>query len=311
MNDTQTHDVIIIGAGAAGLSAGLVLARARADVLIVDSGHPRNAPAHQMHGFVSRDGMPPADFLEAGRREVLGYGGVIIRDTVSSVSVGDGVFRVTLRDGSVEAAPAILIATGLTDELPSIPGLSQRWGTLVHHCPYCHGYEVRNQRVTVIGGPVRELSIKQAGLLRNYTDAVTFVTNGIRLEPTERGRLEAFGVRIVVGTVSAFVGAPGTLTGVELADRSTLDTDAAFIAPPQHPHDTLLRALGCSVDPVTHLVSTDAVGQTSVPGVWAAGNVVTPTAQVVTAAGAGSATAIAINGWLLQRKLDAAIAARP
>ena len=311
MNNSPTRDVIIVGAGAAGLSAGLVLARAQADVLIIDSGHPRNAPAHEMHGFVSRDGMAPTEFLEAGRREVAGYGGAIIRDTVSSASFHEGAFRVTLGDGTVEAARAVLVATGLTDELPTIPGLSERWGSLVHHCPYCHGYEVLDQRVTVIGGPVRELSIKQAGLLRSYSDAVTFVTNGIRLDPIERRRLEAFGMRIVVSTVSAFLGSPGTLTAVELSDGSTLDTDAAFIAPPQHPHDTLLRALGCSVDPATQLVSTDAFGHTSVAGVWAAGNVVTPTAQVITAAGAGSAAAIAINGWLLQRKLDAAIAARP
>ncbi len=306
-----THDVIIIGAGAAGLSAGLVLARAQADVLLIDSGRPRNAPAREMHGYLSRDGMSPADFLAAGRQEVVGYGATIAEGSVSTVLRDHGDFTVRLDDGSIRRARVLLVATGLKDELPLIPGVRDRWGTSVHHCPYCHGYEVRDSVIVVIGGAMPELSLKQAGLLRRYTEKVTFVTNGVALADTDRHRLEAFGVRVVTGLVSHLSGGPGTLEGVALADGATIPADAVFIAPRQRPHDGLLRALGCDADPETGLVVVDGVGQTSVAGVWAAGNVVTPTAQVITAAGAGSASAISINGWLLHHDLDAASAARP
>jgi thioredoxin reductase len=312
MNEKKHHDVLIIGAGAAGLSAGLVLARAQADVLIVDAGQPRNAPAEHMHGFVSRDGMPPRDFLAAGRAEVASYGGRFVRAAVTTIArSADGSFRVTFGDGMIATSRALLVATGLVDELPDIPGVAERWGTLVHHCPYCHGYEVRQQRIAVIGGLQREMSMKQAGLLRRYSDRVTFIANGIELSPHELHRLTAFGVAVVDGTVTQLLGAPGALEAVELSDGRTVECDAAFIAPHQAPHDALLKSLGCEADPDTGLVVADGFGQTSVPGVWAAGNVVTPTAQVITAAGAGSATAIAINGWLLQQDLDAASATRP
>jgi thioredoxin reductase (NADPH) len=152
------------------------------------------------------------------------------------------------------------------------------------------------------------MSLKQAGLLRRFTDHVTFATNGIVLTPTERHRLESFGITVVDSQVSHLIGRPGSLDGVELADGNALECDAVFIAPRQRPNDALLRGLGCAIDPVSGIVATNGVGQTSVPGVWAAGNVVTPSAQVITAAGAASASAIAMNGWLLQNDIDAASA---
>ena len=312
MTHQEHHDVVIVGAGAAGLSAALVLTRAQADVVVIDAGEPRNARATEMHGFLSRDGMPPGDFLETARREVSGYGAALISDSVRSIEpVADGSFAVTLATGATMSTRAVLVATGLTDELPQIPGVRDRWGTLVHHCPYCHGYEVLGRAIVVIGGPVREMSLKQTGLLRRFSDRVTFVTNGIGLDDSERHRLEAFGVTVIEGAVSHLIGEAGSLDGVALTDASTLECDAVYLAPRQRPHDELLRSLGCEVDTGSGLVIANAFGQTSIPGVWVAGNVVTPTAQVITAAGAGSASAIAINGWLLQQDLDAASAARP
>jgi len=293
------HDVIVIGAGAAGLSAALVLARARADVLVIDAGQPRNAPAAQMHGFVSRDGMPPAEFLATGRREVISYGGSIESSTVTAIDRReDGGFDVALAGAAVHTARALLIATGLKDDLPGIPGVRERWGSLVHHCPYCHGREVSGQAIGVIGGLAREMSLKQAGLLRRYSDRVDFITNGIELTTIERHQFEAFGVRIVDGTVSRLAGEADGHVDITLTDGHTVRRDAVFIAPVPRPTDDLLRSLGCAVDPATGLIAVDAAGQTSQPGVWAAGNVVTPSAQVITAAGAGSASALAINGWL-------------
>ena len=155
------------------------------------------------------------------------------------------------------------------------------------------------------------MSLKQSGLLRRFSDHLTFVTNGIELTPAGWHRLEAFGVRVIDGTVSHLVGQPGSLDGVALADGTTIEREAAFIAPHQRPNDGLLRSLGCEIDSSTGFVTANEVGQTSVPGVWAAGNVVTPSAQVITAAGAASVSAIATNGWLLQKDLDTASAGRP
>ena len=308
---TTDHDVIIIGGGAAGLSAALVLSRARWATLVIDAGEPRNAPATEMHGFVSRDGMPPAEFLAAGRGEVLGYGGAIQAARVSSVERGaDDRFAVTLEGGNIVSARALLVASGLTDELPHIPGLRDRWGGSVHHCPYCHGYEVRGQSIVVIGGSNPEVSLRQAGLLRRHSDRVRFVSNGITLASTDRDRLEAIGVSVTDAAVSHLVGAAGSLSGVALVDGTVLECESVFVAPRPRPNDDVLRELGCAIDPETALVATSATGETSIPGVWAAGNVVTPTAQVITAAGAGSTSAIAISGWLLARDLDAAVAAR-
>lgn len=309
MNSNDLHDVIIIGAGAAGLSAGLVLARAQADVLLIDSGAQRNAPATHMHGFITRDGTAPAEFLAAGGDELTRYGASVLHARVTGVDrESDGTFVVSTDTGSVRAR-AILIATGLVDELPDIPGVRERWGTLVHHCPYCHGHEVIGRNIAVIGGVVREMSIKQAALLRSYSDRVSFITNGIELSETELHRIASFGVHVVDETVAHLTGEDGHLTGVVLGVGGVVDCEAVFIAPRQNPRDELLRALGCDIDDSSGLARADGFGQTSVPGVWAAGNVVTPTAQVITAAGAGSAAAIAINGWLLKLNLDAAAAA--
>lgn len=309
MNRNDLHDVIIIGAGAAGLSAGLVLARAQADVLLIDSGAQRNAPAAHMHGFITRDGTPPAEFLATGGDELTRYGASVLHARVTRIDrESDGTFVVST-DTRSEKARTVLIAAGLVDELPEIPGVRERWGTLVHHCPYCHGHEVRGRNIAVIGGVMRDMSIKQAALLRSYSDRVSFITNGIELSETELHRLASFGVHVVDETVAHLTGEDGHLAGVALDAGGVVDCEAVFIAPRQNPRDELLRALGCDIDDSSGLTRADSFGQTSVPGVWAAGNVVTPTAQVITAAGAGSAAAIAINGWLLKLNLDAAAAA--
>ena len=306
MTTYREQDVIVVGAGAAGLSAALVLARAQASVLVIDAGEPRNAAAQHIQGYLTRDGMPPDEFVGIGNHEVIRAGGTIVSARVSRIDrTADGRFDVTISDGSTMTAKALIIATGLTDEIPEIPGARERWGTLVHHCPYCHGYEVRGTSIGVIGGFARDLSLKQVGLLRRYSDSVQFITNGIEIGPLERSRLEATGATVIEGTVSALAGEPGALDGIVLDNGATIACDAVFIAPRVRPNDELLRTLGCDVDPETGHIRVDPAGHTSVPGVWAAGNVVTPNAQVISAAGAGSATAIAVNGWIVNAAIEA------
>ncbi|QIS18612.1 NAD(P)/FAD-dependent oxidoreductase [Nocardia terpenica] len=305
-----TYDVVIVGGGAAGLSAALVLGRARRWVAVVDAGEPRNAPAVHMHGFLSRDGMPPADLLATGRREVAGYGVELIDDRVESAEyAGCGLdFTLRLASGGLLRARRIVVATGLHDRLPELPGLRERWGRDVLHCPYCHGYEVSDQRLGLLGGTEPGALARAehlALLLPLWSDDVTFFTHGMELTDEQRRRLDARGVHIMDGKVTRVVSTEDRLRGVELADGRAVPCSTLFVAPTFVPDNTVLRALGCEIGAGGWVV-TDPAGRTSVPGVWATGNVADARMQVITAAGAGSATAIALNTDLVEEDSELA-----
>ena len=299
--EVPSYDVVVGGGGAARVHAALVLGRARRQVAVVDAGAPRNAPAAHMQGFLSRDGMSPSDLLAAGRAEVTGYGVDFVEDHVDAIEAG---FSVRLAGGRELTARRILVATGVRDELPEIPGVRERWGRDLLHCPYCHGWEVRDQPLGVLGTVPG--SVQHAQLVRQWSDDVVFFAHTYDLTTAEEGQLEARGVRIVRGEVERLVIEDDRLTGVELSGGRVIARTAVFIRPENVPHaDGLLTALGCRVDQAG-FVSVDATGRTSTPGVWAAGNVVDPRAQVITAAGAGSAAAIAINADLVQEDVERA-----
>ena len=300
--DIEMYDVVIVGGGAAGLSAALVLGRARRRVLVIDGGAPRNAPAAHMQGFLSRDGMPPAELLAAGRAEVIGYGVEIVNDQVLAIEPG---FIVRLADGNVVTGRRILVATGVSDELPDIPGVRERWGKDLLHCPYCHGWEVRDQPLGVLG--THPMSVLHAQLVRQWSDDVAYFVHTNDLTPAEQTQLQARGIRIVRGEVARLVIDDGRLTGVELTDGQVIERTAVFVRPGNLPHaDGLLAGLGCELDQAG-FVTVDHTGATSTAGVWAAGNVSDPRAQVITAAGAGSAAAIAINADLIQDDVERAV----
>ena len=302
---SASYDVVIVGGGAAGLSAALVLGRARRRVAVVDAGAPRNAPAAHMHGFLSRDGMPPAELLAVGRSEVEEYGVELVDGEVAFVAAG---FVVTLADGRTLRARRLLVSTGVTDDVPDIPGVAERWGNDLLHCPYCHGWEVRDQPLGVIGWiPGSPL---HAQLLRQWSDDVVFFTHTYDLGDDERDQLAARGIEVVDGEVARLVVEDDRLVGVDLTDGRFVARTAVFIRPGNHPRrDGLLTGLGCEVGP-TGFVTVDASGRTSTPGLWAAGNAVDPRAQVISAAGAGSAAAIAINLDLVEEDVAAAVSAR-
>jgi thioredoxin reductase len=293
--EPQHYDVVIVGGGAAGLSAALVLGRARRRVAVIDAGAPRNAPAAHMHGYLSRDGMSPADLLATGRSEVTGYGVEIVEDSVASIDPG---FAVRCGGGRVLTARRILVATGVTDEIPDLPGVRERWGRDLLHCPYCHGWEVRDQPLGVLGS--NPGSILHAQLVRQWSGDVIYFAHTQAPTPAEASELGARGIDVVHGDVVRLVVEDDRLTGVELADGQVIARTAVFVRPAITPHpDDLLATLGCDLDE-TGFAIVDAAGRTSVPGVWGAGNAVDPRAQVITAAGAGSAAAIAINADLVQ-----------
>lgn len=301
----MTYDTVVIGGGPAGLSAATLLARARRRVIVVDAEEPRNAPADHVHNFLSRDGSAPHELLREGRQEVLRFGGEVLQGRVTRIDDG---FAVRLGDGAVLDSRSVLVATGLRDELPDIPGVQELWGSGVLHCPYCHGYEVRDQPIAVVGGSNRPFTIHQASLIRQWSKDVVFFTNGIELTEDERLRLDARSVGIVDAPVARVVVSDGTVTGIELADGTVVPRAVVFVGPTFVPNDRLLTRIGC-----TRLengwVATDPTGLTSVAGLWAAGNVSDSPAQLINSAAAGSKAAIAMNHYLLELDVTRAVSA--
>jgi thioredoxin reductase len=311
----QRYDVVVVGGGSAGLSAALVLARARRTVLVVDAGDPRNAPAAHVHHVLGRDGTPPGELLAIGRGEVAGYGGTVLDARVSAVGRDDDAFRVDLADGRSVRARRLLVATGLADELPDLPGVAGLWGRSVLHCPYCHGWEVRDRAIGVLGsGPQ---SAVQALLWRQWSDdVVLFPHRGPQPAADEAERLAARGVRVVPGQVAGLEVAAGALVGVRLASGEVVRRDALVVAPRFVARAGLLAGLGVEpVDQVVHgavrgtRVPADPTGRTEMPGLWVAGNVADVTAQVMASAAQGVAAATAINVDLVLEEADAAAAA--
>jgi thioredoxin reductase len=287
------YDVVIIGGGPAGLSAALVLGRARRRVAVVDSGEPRNAAAHESHGFLTRDGVAPGELLRLGREEVTRYGASLVDDRV--VSISDG-FVVALESGAVLEAGKLLVTAGVRDELPDVPGVAELWGDQVHFCPYCHGYEVRDDQVGVVAdGP---LGVVKAIMLREWAPDVVLFPGDYALTDDEAAQLDKRGIGVEPGKVTRLAVTDGRLSGVDLADGRTVVRTAVFVNPTFVPKDTLLKDLGCDLTD-QGWVKVNAEGRTSVDGVWAAGNVVDPKAQLISSAGAGAATAVALNHDLI------------
>ncbi|MET9531340.1 MULTISPECIES: NAD(P)/FAD-dependent oxidoreductase [unclassified Streptomyces] len=309
-NDTSkqtSYDVIVIGGGAGGLNAALVLARARRTVAVVDSGEPRNAPSAHMHSFLSRDGVPPLTVLAAGRAEIARYGVVQIDGRADQVEAGEtGGYVVRLEGGATLDARHVVLATGLRDELPEIPGVRAMWGEDVHFCPYCHGYEVRDQPIVVLG--VHPASPGQALLLRQWSPHIVYVPHSRPLTDEERERMDACGVRVAEGPVSTLLSKDGRLQTVELADGRTVDCAGVFLFPTMTPNDGAFEGLGCEKNEQGWLV-TDRSGRTSRPGLWAVGNVTDSRAQAVTAAGMGAAAAFALNHDLVDEEIERDLAA--
>jgi len=301
------YDVAVIGGGAAGLSAALVLGRARRTVVVVDAGAPRNAPAAGVHGYLSRDGLPPADLVAAGRAEVAGYGGAFLDGEVTAVEPG---FSFTVA-GQRVTARRLIVTTGLSDELPAVPGLRERWGRDVLHCPYCHGWEIRDRIVGVLGTDAR--AVHQALLFRQWTASVVLLAHTAPdLTDEQAVQLAARGIRVVPGLVSSVETHQDRLSGVRIADGSVVAVDALAVSTRMVANAELLAPLG--LKPVEHPmglgqhIPADPTGLTSVPGVWVAGNVTDLMAQVVTAAAAGATAAAAVNADLIAEETRAAVA---
>ena len=309
------YDVVVVGGGAAGLSGALALSRARRWVLVVDAGQPRNAPAHGVHNYLGREGTAPADLVALGRAEVEDYGGQVVDGRVISARAlpGEPVrFRVELDDGRAVTARRLLVATGAVDALPDVPGVADLWGTDVLHCPYCHGWEVRDQSVGVLGsGP---MSVHQALMWRQWSEDVTLFLSTAP-EPTDEQweQLAARGVAVVDGEVTGLEVTGGRLSGVRLAGGRVVPRRALVVA--TRVGARVPAGLGLETEDVAvggHVMGTRVAaapdGTTSVPGVRVVGNAGNPMAQVIASAAEGLTAAAALNGELIAEDTALAVA---
>ena len=307
----DAYDVVVIGGGAAGLNGALLLARSRRSVLVVDAGQPRNRPAAAVHGLLGHDGRPPAELLAVGRAEVRAYGGDVVAGEVTAVGGElDRGFTVTLGDGRVILARRLLVTSGLVDDLPDVPGLRERWGRDVVHCPYCHGWEVRDQPIGVLAsGP---MSVHQALLFRQLSDDVIYFRRGTALDDEAAARLAARGIRVVDGEVSAVVITDDHVAGVRLADGTVVPRQALAVAARMTARAGFLADLGLKASEhpsgMGAHIPADPAGRTEVPGVWAAGNVTDLSAQVGASAAAGALAGAVINADLVEEETRLAVA---
>jgi len=311
-------DVAVIGGSAAGLAAALQLGRQRRSVIVIDAGDPRNAPAAHMHGYLGHEGIPPSALVALGREEVRSNGGEVIPGRVVDVKRSDDDrFRVELAGGHTVVARRVLAATGLVDELPDIEGLAEHWGGDVIHCPFCHGFEVRDRRIVHI--VTHPMGLHPAPLFRQLSDRYTIVLHdGLDADHPEVEALRAAGVNFVDGRVRSIVtGDDGHVSAVELADGDRVGdrivADAVVIGPRFKVRADPFASLG--LEPAEHesglgnFVETDSTGRTAVPGLYAAGNVADPSQQVLQAAANGSRVGAMISFSLAHEDIEAA--ARP
>jgi thioredoxin reductase len=287
----------------------LTLTRARRAVTVVDAGEPRNAPADGVHGLLALDGVSPVELLARGRDEVLAYGGQILVGEVVDVSQASYGFAVMLADGAVLRTRRLLIATGLVDELPTIPGVREQWGHDVLHCPYCHGWEVRDRRIGVLG--TDPMSVHKALLFRQWSPDVLFFAGDHELEAQELVQFRALDIAVVAGAISRLEVDDDRLSGVRLEDGRIVAVDVVVVSTQMVARVDPFAGIG--IKPAPHpagaFIESDGFGKTEVPGVWVAGNASDLSAQVSHAAAEGARAAQHINADLVRGDLELAVAA--
>ena len=295
----MAFDAILIGGSFAGLSAALQLARARRKVLVIDSGRPRNRFAAASHGFLGQDGRPPLDILAEARRQLELYPTVTFAEAEAASAEGEtNAFTVTAQDGQAWQGRRLVLATGLRDELPAVPGLQERWGLTVAHCPYCHGYEARDGQIGVLGN--HPASAHQAVMLPDW-GPTTYFTQG-KFEPDAElaAMLAARGVTIERSPIVEVLGDAPSIEAVRLADGRAVPIQTIFTAPTLHLASPLAEGLGCAIDagPMGPVVRVNEWGETSVAGVLAAGDAAVPRHSVTFASASGALAGVGAHRTL-------------
>ncbi|MEM1042195.1 MAG: NAD(P)/FAD-dependent oxidoreductase [Bacteroidota bacterium] len=292
----STPDVLIAGAGPAGLEAALVLARAGRSVVVLDGGPGRNAPAAHSYNVFTRDSAPPDTLRRIGREQAEGYGARFVQAEAVHAEAGEESVRVRLADGAELEARRLLLATGVEDLLPEIPGVAEAWGETVAHCPYCHGYELRGRLTAVLGSG--EKGAHLAGLLLGWTDRVTLCCGPGGVSDDERQHLAEIGIRVDERPVAALGVEGRSVQAVVFEDGGRLEATAVYVQPDQRPRGPLPDALGLERTELGH-VQVDEFMRTSATGVWACGDMTTPMQAVQMAASAGFGAAAFLNQNLI------------
>ena len=301
----RESDVVIVGGGAAGLSAALILGRARRSVVLVDDGHPRNAVVEEMHGFLSRDGVPPHTLREAADAELVRYPSIErVSASITSAEKRGQTFVVTLASGSQISSTRLLLATGVFDQLPSIDGLQERWGKSVFVCPFCDGWEHRDRRIAVYGAGRTAVELAQE--IYGWSHDVVVCADRDDLTEDDRRWIDAAGLLLKIGRPVRLAGKQSGLERIEFEDDSEVSCDALFISAPLRQHSPLVQMLGCALTE-TQAIDVNATYETSVPGCYAAGDAVTHVHQVIVAAASGARAAIALTSDLLQSEAAALV----
>jgi len=296
------YDVIVIGGGPAGLSAALMLGRCRRRVLLCDLGEPRNRRASALHGYLTRDGIPPPTFNELGRAELPRYGIEVRRLGVTGAQrVKGDRYRVALADGAHEDARFILIATGVVDDLPGITGFDECYGRSLFHCPYCDGWEWRDRRIAVFGRATGGMRLALA--LKTWSADVVWCTHGSRIDRTRRERVERNGIAVYTKRIERLEQTDGALTSIVFASGDPLPRDVMFFTTGQHPQSDLATTLGCTLTR-RGTVQTGDLCNTNVPRVFVAGDASRDAQFVVVAAAEGVKAAVAINQALHAEELQ-------
>ncbi|MGN6315638.1 NAD(P)/FAD-dependent oxidoreductase [Trinickia sp.] len=294
------YDVIVIGGSFAGLSAAMQLARARRRVLVLDSRRPRNRFATHAHGFLGQDGKAPGEIIDEATAQLTAYptAHVAIGEASMAERVDDR-FIVTQSDGSSSSADRLILATGIRDELPALPGLEERWGVSALHCPYCHGYEVADKRLGVLA--THSLSIHQALLVPDWGPTTWFTQGIVEPSPEETALLAARNVQIERAPVVQVLGDAPNMAGLRLADGRVVEIDALFVGPRTQMASPLAEQLGCDFDnsPIGPLIRVDEWKQTTVPGVFAAGDAASAWSNATFASAAGVAAGVAAHRSLI------------
>ncbi|GAA4473411.1 NAD(P)/FAD-dependent oxidoreductase [Enteractinococcus fodinae] len=308
-NSQPVRDVIIIGGGAAGLNAALVLARARRSVTVVDARQPRNAPSAAAHGMLGNEGINPLELLDRGRAEAQSYGAEILTATVDAARPDGQGYLVRLHDGRELQAAQLVVATGVRDVLPDIEGLSARWGKDVIHCPYCHGWEIRDQTIGIIA--TSATSAYQAMLFQQWSQNITLFSNGYEFEAEALDTLAALNIPVIDTPVAAVEITDDAVTGLRLTDGRTFSLQVVGVSSGKRVNLDGLEALGLETydNPEGTFLRADDTGHTNVAGVWAAGNVMDPEIQISECASQGARVAVTINNELVFSRADAALAA--
>jgi thioredoxin reductase/SAM-dependent methyltransferase len=300
MHDRPAYDVVVVGGGAAGLSGATALGRSRRSVLVIDAGEPRNAPAAHAHNYLGREGISPVELLEIGRAEVAAYGVEVLDDRVLGLSGEAGSFLVTTAGGRRVTARRVLVTTGMVDELPDVPGLAERWGVDVLHCPYCHGWEVRDEPIAILGDT--PMAGHQGLLFGQLSDDVVLVVHdGVEVPDEDLERLSAIGVKIMYGTPQEVVTEGDALVGLRLADGSVLERSAIVVASRPHVRADFLAPLGIEPTPFEmngvafgSVIQVEPTGATSVPGIFAAGNATDVSMILIASAAHG----VRVGAWI-------------